>query len=147
MNRGMTLVELVLTIALAGIIGFPTGLLVFEHFRSAMDARDAVVATQLARYEMERLDGLNNFFAAPDLDVSCPSGSLVTACTQGYQGFAYDMLRRVDCIAGDCCQTGSSSQGMKRIRVTISKTNSPACSAQPLAELRTYRAKHVLFGS
>ena len=138
MNRGLTLVELVLTIGLAGIIGIPTGLLVGEHLWLTLTSRDSNIATQLARAEMERLDSLNNFFHG---DLVAPS----TTPIPNYQGFAYDLTRTVSCLAppSDCISSATSSQGVKRIQVTVTKSG----STDPLARLISYRAKHVSFGS
>ena len=139
MRRGLTLVELVLTIALAGILGIPTGLLLGEHLFVALTSRDSTVATQLARYEMERLDSLNNFFD-PNLNVVPP------VTISNYQGFPYDLTRTVTCLtspATTCTSGALNNQGVKRIQVTVTKTG----SAQPLSRLISYRTKHVFFGS
>ena len=49
MTRGLTMVELVVTIALAAILGIPTGRLLVEHVRLGMQTQDSMRATQLAR--------------------------------------------------------------------------------------------------
>jgi len=129
---GLTLVELVLTVGLAGILGIPTGLLLSEHLRAAVTSRDSTVAMGLARAETEQLDSLNNFFALP----------LGTVTIANYQGYPYNLTRTITCQAGNCTSGSSNSQGVKRIVVTVTKAGSTA----PLARMTTYRTKHVLFG-
>ena len=135
MRRGLTLVELVVTIALAGIIGIPTGLLVSEQLRLAIGSQDSNVAMQLGRTEMERLDSLNDFFAQPDLDVG-------TTTLLDYQGYPYTLTRVVSCQAGDCIDSGIQVQGIKRIEIRVTRSG----STEPLARLISYRTKHVQFG-
>ncbi len=142
MKRGLTLVELVITISLAAIISIPTGILISEYLNSALRARDYAVATSLARAEMERLDGLNNFFAAPDLNILCPSGGEVVTGPTNITGYPYAYTRRVRCVQGDCCTSGTSTQGVKRIQVTMTRIG----VSTPLISLITYRAKNVAFG-
>ena len=132
MRRGLTLVELVLTIALAGILGIPTGLLLVEHVRLGMQAQDSMRATQLARYEMEWLDAANDFFALGSL------GPVVN-----YQSSPYTMTRTVVCLEGDCVSALTSTFGVRQITVTITKPDTGAV----LAQMITYRTKHVAFGS
>ncbi len=153
MRRGLTLVELVITISLTAILAIPVGILLSEYFTGAVHARDATIAMDLARYELERLDGLNDFFvdhspANSDLKVNCPSGSAVTQAFPNYQTYPsvswpYTLTRVVDCFLGNCCTTGTANPGIKRVRVTVTKSG----SIDPLATLTTYRTKNVLFGN
>ena len=140
MRHGLTLVELVITISLTAILGIPIGILISEHLTAAIRTRDVAVAMNLARYEMERLDGLNDFFAAPDLNVT-------STTTQNYQNFPYTLVRTVDCLVGDCTSVSLTIQGVKRIRVTIYKPSASDPLATPVATIVTYRTKNVLFGS
>ncbi len=140
MSRGLTLVELIVTITLAAIIGAPAGRLVSEHLRAALRGRDMTLAINLARYEEERLDGLNDFFAAPDLNVT-------TTDFASYQGYPYTLRRTVDCVLGNCVSAVQSSQGVKRITLQVYKPSGANPTAELLATVVTYRAKHVLFGS
>ncbi len=143
MKHGLTLVELIITITLAAILGTAAGLLFSEHITGAMRARDSTVGMNLARGEMERLDSLNNFFATPDLNVLCPSGAEVVTGPTAFSGYPYSYTRRVRCLEGDCCAAGTNSQGVKRVQVTVTKTG----SGETVATLVTYRTKHVAFGS
>ena len=133
MSRGITLVELVVTIALSAILAVPLGRLLSQYFNGALEARDATTAMGLARGEMERLDGLNNFF-----DAGLNVGTRPATVT-GFSGYALTIV--VTCAFGDC--TVSAAQGVKRVEVTVTR---PAVPAAPLARLVTYRTKNVFFG-
>jgi len=135
MSRGLTLVELVITIALAAILCVPAGILLSEHLKGALDARDYTVAMSLARQEMERLDSLNDFFASPDLNIGTTSGTV--------SGFpAYTRTVTISCLVGNCTNPGTGSQGVKQITVVVTKTG----PSDVLATLVSYRTKHVFFG-
>jgi hypothetical protein len=134
-RNGLTLVELVITISLAAIIGIPIGILLGEHLNGALRARDYTVGMNLARREMERLDGLNNFFAT-DL-------ALTTTDIPNYNGYPYTLRRTVDCILGNCTSTNFGNQGVKRIRIFVFKGS----LTDPVASLISYRTKHVTFGT
>ena len=141
-SNGLTLVELIVTISLAAILGIPAGILFSEHLTAALRARDATVAMSLARYELERLDGLNDFCHV-DLTVNSPAGATISL----YQGYPYALTRTVWCQTGNCasnCATPSNANnGIKRIEIRVTKIG----STENQATLVTYRTKYVLFGS
>ncbi len=142
-RSGLTLVELVITITLAVIISISVGLLLSQHLTSALRARDCTIAMNLARYEMERLDSLNDFCHV-DLTVNSPGGLSIPS----YQSYPYTLTRTVWCQANDCssnCTTTptNAKNGMKRIEILVTKN----ASTDRLAFLVTYRTKFVLFGS
>ena len=136
MTRGLTLVELIITISLTAIIGVPAGILLSRQIGAAIDTRDYTVAMSLARYEMERLDSFNDVYHA-DLFVT---NSPVTTTIVNYLGYPYTLERTVDCLTGDCT---NGNFNVKRVDVTVRKTG----SISPLATLTTYRTQNVLFGS
>lgn len=141
--RGLTLVELVITISLAAILGVPVGFILSEHLRAALQARDASVAMSLARQEVERLDSFNDFFHA---DLALPTDPATTTFVN-YQGYPYTLQRTVSCLLGNCTNTGTGSQGVKRVTISVYKSSSPSPPPDTLAAtLITYRTKHVYFG-
>ena len=132
MTRGLTLVELVLTITLAAILGVSSGLLVSEELRGMLTARDQMVAMGLARAELERLESLNDFFA-----IATQAPTVVPGFT------AYTRAVTVTCMfSSNCTDTALDSQGVKQIDVTVTKTG----ILGSLASLTTYRTKHVAYG-
>lgn len=142
MRRGVTLVELVLAIALAGLISIPAALLLSQTLRAAVQTRDTMAGVSLARAELERLDALNNFFAA-DLALTCPAGTAVATTLTNYNGTPYDVVRTVSCQAGNCCSASTNSQGMKRVEVMVRRNG----TTDTVCRLATYRTKHVTFGN
>jgi prepilin-type N-terminal cleavage/methylation domain-containing protein len=143
MMRGLTLIELVVTISLAGIIGIPVGILLSEHISGSLRARDYTVAMSLARREMETLDSFNNFCHA-SLNI-IPGGTLFDP----YQGTSYALRRTVVCQAGGsnctsaCDPTpATTDNAVKRIMIVVTKSG----LTEPLASVVTYRTKYVRFG-
>ena len=131
MRRGLTLVELVITIALAAILGVPVGFILSEHLRGALRARDYAVAIQLARAEMEELDSWDDFFAI---------NSQPAAPVPGFGAYTREV--NVTCPMGNCTNTSTGNQGVKQITIVVTKTG----SGETLATLVNYRTKHVFFG-
>lgn len=129
MTRGLTLVELIMTISLAAIIGIPSGILLSTHLNAALEARDYTVAMSLARAEMERLDSLNDFSSI---------ASQAPAPVPGFPSYEREII--VTCLYSNNCNAGSFN--VKRVDVTVRKTG----SSSPLAMLMTYRTQNVLFG-
>ncbi len=144
--KGLTLVELIISISLAGIIAIPVGILVSEHLNAAIRARDATIAMNLARYELERLDSLNDVC---HVDLTTPSTTTIIS----YQSLSYTLTRTVSCqvtpIVGNCASNCTSpnpppsgNNGIKRIAITVTRNS----SAEVLASVITYRTKFVRFG-
>jgi hypothetical protein len=133
----LTLVELAIAIGLTGILGIPTGLVVGDLLFGTLHARDAMVALQLARAEMERLDSFDDFFHA---DLTPPR----TTVLPNYLGLAYDVTRTVSCqpSAGNCASPDPAIRAIKRIELTVTKTG----QTDALARLVSYRTKGVRFG-
>lgn len=149
MRRGLTLVELIITISLAAILGVPVGILLSEHLTGAIRARDAAVAMNLARYEMERLDSLNDF-CHPDLALTPPGGILLSAAPFSIYP-SYAVRRVVTCqaqVSATACTSpcvaspGATDNAIKRIEVVARKSG----SSDLLASLVSYRTKYVSFG-
>ena len=134
-RRGLTLVELVITISLTAILGVPVGVILSEHLRGALRARDYTVAMNLARQEMERLDTFNT--------TSDFISTIITQPAAPVPGFpAYTRAVTVTCLLGNCTSTNTNSQGMKQITIVVTKTG----PGDVLATLVSYRTKHVFFG-
>ncbi len=142
MTRAVTLVELIITIAIAAI---PAALLLTQTMGASVQSRNTMAALSLARAELERLDALNAFFNTV-LNVTCATptsvGTPLTTTMPNYGGSPYDVIRIVSCQTGNCCNVATNSQGVKRIVVTVRRNGTTAT----VCRLITYRTKHVNLG-
>ncbi len=148
---GFTLIELIIAISLAMLIGVPAARLLVEHLAGAIRSRDYAVGMSLARREMERLDsfdsagGLDNSngFCHPDLALTAVSPPPIN---NYWVGYPYALTRIVQCQALDCTSNCASPtnprNGIKRIELRVTKTG----SSEPAATLVTYRTKYVRYG-
>ncbi len=124
-TRGVTLVELVMTMVVLGIVAVPLTLLLYEHVEGTFMSSDQVMAAQLGRREMERL---NN--AAYD--------SLLTESQANYEGYDFDVSTTVTYVQGN----PSSAESLKQVQIEVTKSG----SSEVLASFITYRVKNVQFG-
>ena len=123
--RGVTLVELIMTMIILGIVAVPLSLMVYEHAEGVFLSSDHLLAAQLGRREIERL---NN--TAYD--------SLLTASASNYQGYDFDVDTTVSYVYGNA----SSAESLKSVQVDVKKHGSAAV----LTSFITYRVKNVQFG-
>jgi len=80
--RGYTLVEIVITITILGLLLIPLGIMITEFTQAIVYSRDLGVAEALARTEMAKVNNI-------------AYGSLVTSNQTNYEGYAYDLYRTV----------------------------------------------------
>lgn len=124
-NRAFSLIELVMTIVVVGIISIPLALFVFENIESVFKSQDLTLALDLARFEIETVNnlayaGINNLASA------------------NYQGYPYDVVRTVTYAYG----TALTPESVKKIVVDVKKSGSSAV----LVSLVTYIAKNISYG-
>jgi len=146
MSRGLTLVEFIITILLTAIIGLSTGLLVSEHLKGGLNARDHAVAMNLARAEIERVESWNDF---------CAVSSSPFAPVSGYP--AYELERAVTCQtpttscacsctlvtkALDCTVAAANTNDVKRINIRVRKS----VANNTVGSLISHRTRWVSFG-
>ena len=121
-SKGFTLIELVMTIVVVGIVGVPLALSIGQQVYSTVQSGAYTKALNLARYEMEILN--NTAFA-----------SIATASYPSFQGYPYNVTVTVTYAQG----TSSSTESLKLIVVSVTQTG----SATVLASLTTYMAKNI----
>lgn len=124
-HRGVTLVELILTMVILGIVAVPLTLMLYEHVEGVFLSSDQMLAAQLGRREMERQNNM-----AYD--------SLLTASQSNYQGYLFDVDTTVSYVYGNA----SSVESLKSVQVEVTKHG----SSDVLANYITYRVKNVQFG-
>jgi prepilin-type N-terminal cleavage/methylation domain-containing protein len=124
-KRGFTLIELVMTMVVVGIVSIPLSLLLSQHTQSVFQSADYTAALNLARLEMDKV---NNMAYA----------DIVSASFSNYQGYDYDLTRTMDYAQGSALTT----QSLKKITVSLTRHG----SATELLSLVTYIAKNVSYG-
>lgn len=124
-NKAFTLIEVVMTLVVIGIIAAPLGLMIGRQFEGVFLSQDQHEAMNLARFEMERVKKMSY-------------ASIVSANFSNYQGYPYDITRTVSFSQGNA----ASAESLKLVIVDVRR----AGSAAVLYSLRTYIARNVLYG-
>jgi len=131
-SRGWTLVELVITVGLTGLLAVPLGTFFAELVRGSLEDQEQALVLNLARMQLEEVNSL-------------PYGSVVTIPTlSSYQAFPYDVTRQV---ATQSPTDGSSAAAMKRVTVRVFPGGADQAATPPLVTVITYRANGVTSGT
>lgn len=123
---GFTLIELIITIIVLGIVMIPLAFMSLEYVQGIAFSRELVIAEGLAETEMAKINNLSYS------DVALADGYDNT--TLNYEGYGVDLNRKVDFVAG-------SSNNLKKVEVAIYESGTTA----QLAKLITYVAD-ISFG-
>lgn len=121
-KSAFTLIELLMTIVVVGIVALPISVTLAKQVQSVFDSQDYTAALNLARFEMEKL--INTTYA-----------SVASATTNNYQGYAYN-------VATTVTETVSGLQAYKIITISVTKSGSGAL----LITLKNYMVKNVTWG-
>ena len=124
-NKAFTLIEMVMTLVIIGILAAPVGLMIGQQFEGVFFSQDSHEAMNLARFEMERVKKMSY-------------ASIITASLSNYQGYPYDITRTVSFVQGNA----GSAESLKQVVVDVRRSGSAAI----LFSLRTYIARNVLYG-
>jgi len=127
MKSGFTLIELIMTMILIGVIMVPLGLMCNEYIHSIIFSRDAGVAEALAKLEMAKINNLSYS------DATLVDGYDNTA--SNYEGYNIDLRREIDYVAG-------SSNNLKKAVLTLYEGG----TSSELAQVASYIAD-VSFGA
>lgn len=123
-KSAFTLIELIMTIVVIGIIAIPVSITLSKHIQSVFISQDYTIALNLARFEMETV--LNTAYAS----IAVGSSSL-----PDYQGYThYDLSKTVTEIT-------SGVQGYKFITVSVAKD-----TGTKTVTLKTYVVKNITWG-
>jgi prepilin-type N-terminal cleavage/methylation domain-containing protein len=122
-GKGFTLIELIMTIVVVGVIALPLSISIFSQVQGTVTSGVYTTGLNLARFEMEKVNNL-------------AYASIVTASFSSYQGYAYDVTRTVAFAQGNA----GSAESLKQITVSVTQTG----SAVVVASLTTYIAKNVI---
>jgi len=121
-----TLIEIVMTIVVLGIIAVPVGIMSIEYMQSIAYSREIVIAEGLAKTEIAKINNLSYS------DVTLADAYDNT--NANYEGYTLDVRREVDYVAG-------SSNNLKNVIVTVYRGGTTTL----LAKVVTYVAS-VSFG-
>lgn len=126
-KRAFTLIELIMTIVVVGIIALPISIMLAKHVQSVFDSQDRTSALNLARLKMEEV--LNTPYA----------NIAIGTTSSNYPGYSYNVITTVS----ETKPSPESTEGFKLIIVSVTKSG----SATVLVTLKTYIAKNVTVGS
>ena len=124
-NRSSTLVELIMTIVVVGIVALPISVTLAKHVQSVFVSQDYTSALNLARFEMDKM--LNTAYLG-----------ITSQAFSNYQGYAYDLTTTVTYAFG----TALTAESVKLVSISVTK----AGSATGLVTLKTYITKNVIWG-
>ncbi|MFA6358228.1 MAG: prepilin-type N-terminal cleavage/methylation domain-containing protein [Candidatus Omnitrophota bacterium] len=125
-KKSFTLIELIITIVVVGIVAFPISITLAKQVQSVFVSQDYIFATNLARLDMDT--SLNTAYA-----------SLVSASFTNYKGYPYNLTRTVVYVPPSTALTGES---LKSITVSVTKSGSTII----LITLVSYVAKNITIG-
>lgn len=123
-KRAFTLIELIMTIVVVGIIAIPISITISKHIQSVFDSQDVTMANNLARFDLEQMN--NTVYT-----------SIVSASIPNYQGYSYDLSRTVSFVNG----TALTAESTVKVTSQITKSG----SATVLASLTTYVSKNIRY--
>ena len=121
-KSAVTLIELIMTIVVVGIVALPLSVTLSKHVQSVFVSQDYTLALDLARFEMEKV--LNTAYV-----------SISSVTTNNYQGYTYD-------VATTVAETVSGAQAYKLVSISVTKSG----SATVLVTLKNYIVKNVTWG-
>jgi prepilin-type N-terminal cleavage/methylation domain-containing protein len=123
-SGAFTLIELLMTIVVVGIVALPISVTLAKHVQSVFQSQDLTLANNLARFDLEEMN--NTAYA-----------SIVSATINNYQAYPYTLTRTVSFINGTALTAEST------LKVLVQVTNSG--SAAVLAQLVTFISKNVRY--
>lgn len=125
--KSFTLIELIVTMVIIGILLVPLGVMIGQFTQSIPYSRDLGASSELVKTEMAKINNLayNDSTLAVGYDV----------VTSNYQGYPYDLRRTVS--AGPIA-------GSKQVQVRVF---SPGNTANPITNSLAYLASSVTFGA
>lgn len=123
-QKAFTLIELIMTIVVVGIVALPISITLSKQVQSVFTSKDYTMATNLARFDLE----LMNNTAYASISSSGPLSN--------YQGYAYDLTRTVSVI-----NPLVGTESTKKVTVQVTK----AGSAVVLVKLVTYISNNIRY--
>jgi len=129
-NKAFTIIELIITIVLIGIVVIPSSIFLVESIRGAFKSQDIMVAVNLARMALETVNNLPY-----DHNYLRPTTGRVFS---NYEGYGYDLRVIIN-------QFGSSPERIKEIRVEVYPTGKVGDPQELSTTVITGRAENVQY--
>jgi prepilin-type N-terminal cleavage/methylation domain-containing protein len=124
-KSGFTLIELIMTIVLLGIVSLATGAFVTEQIRGVARSSEYTQALNLAQLELETVNHL-------------AYANITNQTITNYESYPYDVVRTVTFNNG----TDITAESLKKIVIEVRKTG----TTQDLVNITTYIARNVALG-
>lgn len=128
--NGFTLIELIMTILLIGIVIIPSSIFIIESVRGAFKSEDIIIAVNLARMELEKINNLT--YDHTDMLIG-------TTDVSKYNGYNYDLRRTVIYIE----YKPPWKESVKEIRVEVYPAGKLGNTQYLLTTVITHRAKNA----
>ncbi|MFH0762587.1 MAG: type II secretion system protein [Candidatus Omnitrophota bacterium] len=122
-KSGFTLIELVMTIIVTGIIAVPLSLMIFKQVEGTFLSEDIAVCNNLLRFQMERVNSLG-------------FSSITSAAISNFEGFDYSLTQTVTTIS----QSGNNR--LKQVNIIFTRTG----DATAVTSGTTYIANNIDYG-
>ena len=120
-KSAFTLIELIMTIVVVGIVALPIAITLSQHVQSVFDSQNYTLALDLARFKMEEF--VNTAYA----------GIIAGTTVSNYPGYAsYDVTSVVTLVT----EALPGTETYKTISISVAKTG----SGSALVTLKTYVA-------
>ena len=124
-KKGVTLIELIMTIVVVGVIFIPLSLLMMEQVQGTFQSETRITALNLARLEASQVNNTDYT-------------SISSVFIPNYQGYSYDLTRTVSYEQGG----PAIPESLKKIEISVTESG----SANVLVKLVTYIARNVTYG-
>lgn len=124
-NKAFTLIELIITIVLIGIVVIPSSMFLIESMKGAFKSKDVMVAASLARMELEQINNMHY-------------NNISDQSYTPYSDYNYDLRRIVD-------EEGSAGELIKIIRVEVYPAGRLGNTQDLLTTVITHRAENVQY--
>ena len=126
--KGFTLIELIMTILIVGVIAVPLSLFLIQNIEGVFRSKEYTLVMNLARLEMERVNNL-------------PYNRITTTAFPNYEGYNYDVDRQVRIFPSTLPVPANVE--LKEVRVTVRRPR----QATSILSLITYVTDFNGYGS
>lgn len=124
-QAGFTLIEIIVTIILLGIMAVTVGIFSMAQMQGVARSQEETAAFNLARLELETINNL-------------AFTSITSLTSNNYKSYGYNVIRTVSYVFG----SDASAESLKQVVIEVRKGG----SSENLAKVTTYIARNATFG-